>query len=124
MATAVLCYNTTCIVLQTPRTETTMKRAAQMSSSRRKTRAGVRGSKLRDVMVIAEQEGLLRGERTLVVRGRMPEALVARAKKRTGINSDTDLIEVALANIAVEDDYADWLLSRRGAVSREADLEF
>lgn len=54
----------------------------------------------------------------------MPEALVARAKKRTGINSDTDLIEVALANIAVQDDYSEWLLSRRGTVSREADLEF
>lgn len=101
-----------------------MKRAAQVSSLRRKTRAGVRGSKLRDVMVIAEQEGLLRGERTQVVRGRMPEALVARAKKRTGINSDTELIELALANIAVEDNYADWLFSRRGAVSREADLDF
>jgi hypothetical protein len=75
-------------------------------------------------MVIAEQEGLLRGERTQVVRGRMPEALVARAKKRTGIDSDTDLIEVALANIAVGDDYADWLLSRRGNVNPEADLEF
>ena len=78
-----------------------------------------RSSKLRDVMVIAEKEGLLRGERTQVVRGRMPEALVARAKKRTGIDSDTDLIEVALANIAVADDYADWLLSRRGEVGLE-----
>lgn len=75
-------------------------------------------------MVIAEQEGLLGGERTEIVRGRMPEALVARAKKRTGINSNTELIEVALANIAVGDDYADWLLSHRGAVSRQADLEF
>ena len=54
----------------------------------------------------------------------MPEALVTRAKMRTGIDSDTDLIEVALANIAVEDDYADWLLSRRGTVSREVDVEF
>ena len=81
-------------------------------------------SKLRDVLVIAEQEGLLRGERTQVVRGRMPEALVTRAKKRTGINSDTELIEVALANIAVADDYAEWLLSRGGVVGREADLEF
>jgi hypothetical protein len=95
-----------------------------MSSSRRKRRAGLRACKLRDVMVIAEQEGLLRGERTQMVRGRMPEALMARAKKRTGINSDTDLIELALANIALEDDYADWPLSRRGAVSREANLEF
>ena len=81
-------------------------------------------SRLNEVMIIAEREGLLRGERTEVVRGRMPEALVARAKKRTGINSNTDLIQVALANIAVEDDYADWLLSRRGTVSPEADLEF
>jgi len=102
-----------------------MKRDAQVSSQRRKMPVSVRGAnKLSEIMVIAQQEGLLQGERTQVVRGRMPEALVARAKKRTGINSDTDLIEVALANIAVEDDYADWLLSRRGSVSREADLEF
>jgi hypothetical protein len=84
----------------------------------------VRSRTLRDVMIIAENEGLLGGERNRVVRGRMPEALVARAKKRTGIDSDTDLMEVALANLAVADNYADWLLSRSGAVSREADLEF
>jgi hypothetical protein len=49
----------------------------------------MRSGKLRDGMVIAEKKGLLQGERTRVVRGRMPEALVARAKKRTGIDSDT-----------------------------------
>jgi hypothetical protein len=54
----------------------------------------------------------------------MPEALVAEAKKRTGIESDTDLIEVALANIAIADDYADWLLSRRGSVDSGVELEF
>jgi hypothetical protein len=99
-----------------------MKRAAQSDSSRIRKSTGT--SKLREVMVIAKEQGLLRGERTQVVRGRMPEALVARAKKRTGIASDTDLIELALANIAVADDYADWLLSRRGTIDREADLEF
>ena len=72
-----------------------MKRAAQPSSSQRQKHAAMgekspmQSSKLRDVMVIAEREGLLRGERTQVVRGRMPEALVTRAKKRTGIDSDT-----------------------------------
>jgi hypothetical protein len=107
-----------------------VKRGVQSSSSRRRKHVGmgegspVRSRKLRDVMVIAEKEGLLRGERTHMVRGRMPEALVTRAKKRTGIDSDTDLIEVALANIAVADDYADWLFSRSGTVSSEADLEF
>ena len=107
-----------------------MKRGTQSSSSRRRKPAGqgekfpMHSSRLHDVMVIADKEGLLRGERTRVVRGRMPEGLVTRAKKRTGINSDTDLIEVALASIAVADDYADWLLSRRGAVGSEAELEF
>ena len=59
-----------------------------------------------------------------IIRGRMPKALVARAKNRTGIVSDTDLIEIPLANIAVADDYTDWLLSQRGAISRGIDLEF
>ena len=107
-----------------------MKGGAQSSSVLRGKPTGVGGAspvrshKLRDVMVVAESEGLLRGDRTRIVRGRMPEALVAKAKKRTGIDSDTELIEVALANLAVADDYADWLLARRGTISGEADLEF
>ena len=80
--------------------------------------------KFHDVLMIAQREGLLRGERTKIVRGRMPEALVSEAKKRTGIQSDTDLIEVALASIAVADDYAEWLLSRRGSVDSGVPLEF
>ena len=101
-----------------------MKRKAPAGSRRRASLRATRPSRLREVMGIAEQEGLLRGERTQVVRGRMPPALVARAKNRTGIASDTDLIEVALANIAVADDYTDWLLSQRGTVPTGVDLEF
>ncbi|MGB6024036.1 MAG: hypothetical protein WBF26_05405 [Candidatus Sulfotelmatobacter sp.] len=84
----------------------------------------MRSSILREVMVTAEKEGLFLGKRTEVVRGRMPEALVTRARNRTGIGSDTNLIEVALASIAVADDYADWLLSQHGTVGSEPDLEF
>lgn len=80
--------------------------------------------KLKDILTIAEEKGLFRGTRTKVVRGRMPEALVSKAKARTGIKSDTELLELALANLAVADDYLDWLLSRRGTVSKDIDLEF
>lgn len=75
-------------------------------------------------MTIAQERGLLRGARNTVVRGRMPEALVNRAKARTGIKSDTDLIEAALASLAVADDYPKWLLSRSGVISADVDLEF
>ena len=101
-----------------------MKQSAKVRPRSEKAVVAGRSGKLREVMTIAESQGLLRGERTQVVRGRMPRALVAKAKSRTGISSDTDLIELALAHIAVADDYADWLLSQRGAISSEVDLEF
>jgi len=101
-----------------------MKRITSSRTGRRVRLSTTRSDKLREVITIAEEEGLLSGERTLVIRGRMPRALVARAKNRTGIASDTDLIEIALANIAVADDYTDWLLSQRGTVPGGVDLEF
>ena len=52
-----------------------------------------------DALSIAEQQGLMSGGRTLTVRGRMPSLLVEQAKKKTGIQSDSKLIEAALANI-------------------------
>lgn len=54
----------------------------------------------------------------------MPEALVSSAKARTGIRSDTELLEVALANLALADDYAEWLLSQRGTLPGDLELEF
>jgi len=102
-----------------------MARVSGRSIGRKGSRQPAANSrKFHDVLLMAEREGLLSGERTKVVRGRMPEALVSEAKKRTGIESDTDLIEVALANIAVGDNYAEWLLSRRGSVDSEVQLEF
>jgi len=54
----------------------------------------------------------------------MPDALVTKAKARSGVNSDTKLIEVALANLAVADEYSSWLLAERGKISKDLDLEF
>ncbi len=79
---------------------------------------------LQEAVTIAERKGLLKGRRTLVVRGRMPEKLVAEAKRKTGITSDSRLLEAALANIAVADDYAEWLCSQRGTIDPSLDLEF
>jgi hypothetical protein len=84
----------------------------------------LKNKRLKDVLVVADQAGLLKGSRTKIVRGRMPEALVNKAKARTGIKKDTDLLEVALANLAVADDFPEWLLSQKGTVNKDLDLEF
>ena len=80
--------------------------------------------RLRAALTIADRLGLLRGARTQIVRGRMPEALVRKAKVRSGARTNTELIEMALANLAVADQYPDWLLSQRATVDKEIDLEF
>ena len=67
---------------------------------------------------------MLKGQRTFVIRERMPEKLVAEAKRKTGITSDTKLLEAALANIVVADDYAEWLYSQRGTIDPSLELEF
>jgi hypothetical protein len=79
---------------------------------------------LGEVLTIAEKRGLLSGSRTHVLRGRMPVGLVQQAKLKSGISSDSKLLEAALANLAVADDYAQWLLAQRGTINPELDLEF
>ncbi len=98
-------------------------RAARPASSTQGT-VSVKSGRLKHVLAIANEAGLLKGTRTKVVRGRMPEALVNKAKARTGIKSDTDLLEMALANLAVADDFPEWLLSQKGTVNKDLDLEF
>jgi hypothetical protein len=92
--------------------------------SRRASGPDLDRDRLSNVVEIAQEKGLLKGRRTMVIRGRMPEELVAEAKRKTGITSDSKLLETALANIAAADDYADWLFSQRGTVDPALDLEF
>lgn len=96
----------------------------QIPRSSKRPKLATSSSRYSDALSIAGQQGLLSGGRTLTVRGRMPSLLVEQAKKKTGIQSDSKLIEAALANIVVADEYGDWLLAQRGTVSKDLDLEF
>jgi len=75
------------------------------------------------VMEAAKQSGLL-GEKEGRIGGRVSPALVKQAKRRTGIRTDTDLIEFALATVALEDPFADAFKEARGKVDPELKLGF
>lgn len=71
----------------------------------------------------AERAGLMGGTR----RGigvRTPTPLLDAAKARSGLSSTTQVIEYALAKLAMEDDFGTLLLARRGTVSPDISLEF
>ena len=98
--------------------------SVKSSSDAGSSKQSIGARRIGDALSIAREQGLLGGGRTLTVRGRMPSLLVEKAKKKTGIQSDSKLIEAALANIVAADDYGEWLLSQRGTIGRELDLEF
>lgn len=73
------------------------------------------------IISAAAGEGLLGGERA-ALGARTPRALVARAKARSGIQSTSALVEYALARVALEDDFAERLVARRGSLPTDFDL--
>jgi hypothetical protein len=75
------------------------------------------------VMRAAEQSGLL-SEKSSRIGGRVSPALVKQAKRQTGIETDTDLIEFALATVALEDNFAEAFKESRGTVDPELKLGF
>ena len=81
------------------------------------------GTQVEAVMAAAQRSGLLL-EKSGRIGGRVSQALVEKAKARTGIATDTDLIEFALANIALEDKFAETFKAARGTVDRDLDLTF
>lgn len=75
------------------------------------------------VMRAAQQSGLL-GEKSKRIGGRISPLLLDQAKKHTGIESDTDLIEFALANVALDDNFGRIFRKTRGTVDPDLKLGF
>ena len=74
-------------------------------------------------MRAAERSGLLGGKGGRIG-GRVSPALVKQAKRQTGIEKDTDLIEFALASVALEDGFAETFRMSRGKVDPRLKLGF
>lgn len=74
-------------------------------------------------MRAARASGLM-GEKSARMGGRFSPALIAQAKRRTGIETDTDLLEFALANIALEDNFTADFRKLHATVDPDLDLDF
>lgn len=75
------------------------------------------------VVEAAKRNGLI-SEKSGRIGGRVSPALVEEAKKMTGLESDSDLLEFALANVALRDDFPENFRKLKGTVDPTLDLEF
>jgi len=77
------------------------------------------------VLDVARQEGIIPpSDKDAKVSGRVHRSLLDAAKRRTGIASETALLEYALAKVAIEDDFGSRLAGLRGTVGKDVELEF
>lgn len=89
----------------------------------RQTRAAI--ARLRRTLVQEEARaaGLLGSAKDARIAGCVSARLLAEAKKRAGVASDTELIELALSRLVLEDDFGPKLLRRKGRVSPAVAIE-
>jgi hypothetical protein len=100
-----------------------MPKSKKMSLAEANGEAGANQRRIEAVLDAAERQGLL-GERTARVGVRVSPVLLRQAKKLTGIETDSELIAFALANVALEDDFAKVFKASRGTVPRDIKLGF
>ncbi len=80
-------------------------------------------TRINAVMEAAEKSGLL-GEKSARIGGRISPILLEQAKRQTGLEKDSDLIEFALANLALEDNFAKVFRDVGGTVDPSLKLGF
>ena len=74
------------------------------------------------VLEQAKAAGLLGAAKNTRLSGRVPSELVEAAKKRAHVTSDTELLELALSRLAIEDDFGARLVVRKGSIPADIDL--
>ena len=65
----------------------------------------------------AEERGLL-GSKDRQLGGRFSDALIDEAKRVSGISENTDLLTYALVRVALEDEFGERLLARKGRIPK------
>jgi len=56
--------------------------------------------------------------------GRTPRAMTNKSKAQPRTKTDTDPLNVTLVDMAGPDDFPEWLLSQKGTLNKDIDLEF
>lgn len=69
-----------------------------------------------------ERAGAVTGKRSRKLSTRVDPGLMEAARARTGLRSDSDLINAALAVVAAGDDFGAWLVGQSGRLPEDFEL--
>jgi len=106
------------------KTRTTTKQASRGRKSLGGNPGGdaLTNTRLRFAFVELERSGALAGARSQKLSTRVDPGLIEAARRQTGLRSDSDLINAALAVIAAGDDFGAWLVGQAGRLPEDFEL--
>lgn len=78
---------------------------------------------VRETLRAAIRSGLI-GAKDERITARVSHALIEQAKRQTGITGDTELLEFALANVALEDNFPATMNMLEGTIDPDIKLGF
>ena len=84
---------------------------------------GVVGQRLEHALTVLMAAGVIGGPKDKALSVRVESALLAAARDITGIESDSDLLRAALANLVASDDFGPWLVAQAGGLPPDFELE-
>ena len=99
------------------------REAGAASGALRRTSRPPSDASISAVIERAREMGLM-ASGTKQVGARLPTKLLEQARRRTGITSTSDLLSFALANVAVEDNFANAFIAARGKLDPSLDIGF
>jgi len=67
--------------------------------------------------------GKLKGSRTERLSARVDPGLIKAARTKTGLNTDSELVNAALAVLAAPDDFGPWFAAQAGRLPKDFELE-
>jgi hypothetical protein len=80
-------------------------------------------ARLNFALSILAENGKLKGVRSERVSARVDPGLIQAARVKTGFENDSDLVNAALAVLAMPDDFGPWFVSQAGRLPKDFELE-
>ena len=98
------------------------EKATARAASRKEIAESAMSPRVRATLSTAAASGLITGKKDKRLSGRVHEDLFDAAVAKSGL-SGADLINYALARVALEDDFAEQLIALKGSILKDVDLD-
>ena len=98
-------------------------RGHRASSARAKSFDPVTAARIEFALSTLAASGKLKGSRSERLSARVDPGLIKAARTKTGLDSDSELVNAALAVLAAPDDFGPWFAAQAGRLPKDFELE-